>query len=345
MRKVVSIAGWYARGLRLRGCSAAPHGRDGGAFLRSDGIVLRENPESRIGSRITGRNTRIMGPNGPVSASGNGRGAQFATRRIRDFLRQSRVQGPVATRFRCLWWCILRSGKLPEALADRDMNASPDWRERRPARKPVRVLIADDHDIVRRRRSVVESRPGWEVVAEAQDGREALDLVIASKPDIAIVDYSIPIMNGAQLTRHICAEAPGTQVLIFTMHDSDVLIREVLTAGARGFLVKSDADRTLIAALDALARRQPYFTGQINEAMLKLYLSQPGGSETSTLTPREREIVQLIAEGNSSKEASRILNISLKTVETHRSSVMHKLNLSTTAALVRYAVRNKIVEP
>lgn len=227
------------------------------------------------------------------------------------------------------------------------MNASPDWRESaRPARKPVRVLIADDHDIVRRGvRSVVESRPGWEVVAEAQDGREALDLVIASKPDIAIVDYSIPIMNGAQLTRHICAEAPGTQVLIFTMHDSDVLIREVLTAGARGFLVKSDADRTLIAALDALARRQPYFTGQINEAMLKLYLSQPGGSETSALTPREREIVQLIAEGNSSKEASRILSISLKTVETHRSSVMHKLNLSTTAALVRYAVRNKIVEP
>lgn len=343
----MSIAGWYARGLRLRGCSAAPHGRDGGAFLRSDGIVLRENPKSRIGSRITGRNTRIMGPNGPVSASGNGRERDSPPGGYGISCGNPRVQGPVATRFRCLWWCILRSGKLPEALADRDMNASPDWRESaRPARKPVRVLIADDHDIVRRGvRSVVESRPGWEVVAEAQDGREALDLVIASKPDIAIVDYSIPIMNGAQLTRHICAEAPGTQVLIFTMHDSDVLIREVLTAGARGFLVKSDADRTLIAALDALARRQPYFTGQINEAMLKLYLSQPGGSETSTLTPREREIVQLIAEGNSSKEASRILNISLKTVETHRSSVMHKLNLSTTAALVRYAVRNKIVEP
>lgn len=232
-------------------------------------------------------------------------------------------------------------------FAGREMNSPLDWRESasRPNQKTVRVLIADDHDIVRRGvRSVVESRPGWQVVAEAQDGREALDLAIETKPDIAIVDYSIPIMNGAQLTRHICAESPGTQVLIFTMHDSDVLIREVLTAGARGFLVKSDADRTLLAALDALARRQPYFTGQINEALLKLYLAQPGGTETSTLTPREREVVQLIAEGNSSKEASRILNISLKTVETHRAAVMHKLNLSTTAALVRYAIRNKIVE-
>ncbi|HEV7258883.1 MAG TPA: response regulator transcription factor [Bosea sp. (in: a-proteobacteria)] len=236
---------------------------------------------------------------------------------------------------------------IPRHGTGTDMNAYPDLRESaRPTRKPVRVLIADDHDIVRRGvRSIIESRPGWEVVAEAQDGREALDLALETKPDIAIVDYSIPAMNGAQLTRQICSESPETQVLIFSTHDGDVLIREVLTAGARGFLVKSDADRTILAALDALARRQPYFTAHISETLLKHYLSQPGGGETGTLTPREREVVQLIAEGNSSKEASRILNISLKTVETHRSAVMHKLHLSTTAALVRYAVRNRIVEP
>jgi len=210
----------------------------------------------------------------------------------------------------------------------------------------TRVLIVDDHEIVRRGvRSVVESRSGWQVVAEANDGREALGLAVEHKPDIAILDYSLPTMNGAQLTRRIRTESPATQILIFTMHDSDVLVREVLTAGARGFLLKSDADRQLLAALDALARRQPYFTGQINESLLKLYLSQPAEQgEVGILTPREREVVQLIAEGNSSKEASRILNISLKTVETHRASVMHKLNLETTAALVRYAIRNKLVE-
>ncbi len=211
----------------------------------------------------------------------------------------------------------------------------------------IRVLIADDHEIVRRGiRAVVESRSGWQIVAETNDGKEALDLAVAHKPDIAIIDYSIPSMNGAQVTRRIRSESPGTQVLIFTMHESDVLVREVLTAGARGFLLKSDADRQLLAALDALSRRQPYFTGRINESLLKLYLSQPAEQgEVQILTPREREVVQLIAEGHSSKEASRILDISLKTVETHRSAAMHKLNLDTTAALVRYAIRNKLVEP
>lgn len=213
-------------------------------------------------------------------------------------------------------------------------------------RTSIGVLIADDHEIVRRGiRSVVESRPGWHVVGEAPDGIEALSLAAEYRPDIAVVDYSIPMMNGAQLTRRIRAESPETQILIFTMHDSETLIREVLTAGARGYLLKSDADRQLLAALDALSRRRPFFTGQINESLLKLYLSQPAEQdELSILTPREREVVQLIAEGNSSKQASQILSISVKTVETHRASAMQKLNLDTTAALVRYAIRNKLVE-
>lgn len=210
-----------------------------------------------------------------------------------------------------------------------------------------RVLIADDHDIVRRGlRSVVESRPGWEVVAEASDGREALNLVVSLKPDIAIIDYSIPLMNGAQLTHRIRAESPETQVLIFTMHESEAVVREVLTAGARGFLLKSDADKLLYAALDALARRKPFFTGQVSEALLTLYLSQPADTaEFGLLTPREKEVIQLIAEGNSSRAVGTILNISTKTAEAHRASAMGKLQINSTASLVRYAIRNKMLEP
>jgi DNA-binding NarL/FixJ family response regulator len=130
------------------------------------------------------------------------------------------------------------------------------------------------------------------------------------------------------------------------MHDSDLLVREALDAGARGFLLKSDADRQLVQAVESLARRQPYFTGRITETFMKLYLAQPTDvSHVSVLTPREREVVQLIAEGHSSKDASEILSVSLKTVEAHRAAAMHKLNLTTTAALVRYAVRNRLVEP
>lgn len=210
-----------------------------------------------------------------------------------------------------------------------------------------RVLIADDHDIVRRGlRSVIESRPGWEVVGEASDGRDALKLVLSSKPDIAIVDYSIPMMNGAQLTHRIRTESPDTQVLIFTMHESEAVIREVLTAGARGFLLKSDAEKQLYAALDALASRKPFFTGRVNEALLALYLSQSTDSgELGLLTPREKEVIQLIAEGNSSRAVGEILNISTKTAEAHRASAMAKLQVTSTASLVRYAIRNKMLEP
>jgi DNA-binding NarL/FixJ family response regulator len=228
------------------------------------------------------------------------------------------------------------------------MTKPPDQQDCARSQSGVtRILIADDHDIVRRGvRAVLEGRSGWEVVGEANNGSAALELVEKLEPDVTIVDYSMPSMNGAQLTRRIKAACPRTEVLVFTMHDSDLLVREALDAGARGFLLKSDADRQLVQAVESLARRQPYFTGRITETFMKLYLAQPTDvSHVSVLTPREREVVQLIAEGHSSKDASEILSVSLKTVEAHRAAAMHKRNLTTTAALVRYAVRNRLVEP
>lgn len=211
----------------------------------------------------------------------------------------------------------------------------------------VSILIVDDHIAIRRGvRAILEGRDGFEVVAEAGTGAQAIDLAAGHKPDVAVIDYSMPVMNGSQLARRIREASPRTEVLVYTMHESDALVRDVLGAGARGYLLKSDADQHLIAAVDALARHQPYFTERVSEALLAHYLAHPGASsELDTLTCREREVVQLIAEGNSSKQVSEALAISLKTVETHRSSAMHKLGLETTAALVRYAVRNKLVAP
>lgn len=211
----------------------------------------------------------------------------------------------------------------------------------------VSILIVDDHIAIRRGvRAILEGRDGFAVVAEAGTGAEAIDLAARHKPDVAVIDYSLPAMNGSQLTRRIRDANPRTEVLVYTMHESDALVRDVLGAGARGYLLKSDADQHLVAAVDALAHHQPYFTGRVNEALLAHYLAHPGeGSQLGTLTTREREVVQLIAEGQSNKQASEALSISLKTVETHRASAMHKLGLTSTAALVRYAVRNRLVEP
>lgn len=215
------------------------------------------------------------------------------------------------------------------------------------AATPIRVLVADEQHVVRRGiRSLLESRPNFEVVAEAADGANALAMLAATGVDVAIVDYALSVMNGLQLTRHIRAASPETEVLIFTMHESEALVRAVLKAGARGYLLKSDGDVELVAAVEALSRHQPYFTNQVNQTILSRYLSLPDDVEGSTaLTPRETEVVQLIADGHSSKGIGRVLGIGLKTVETHRASAMHKVGASTTAALVRYAVRNKLVEP
>ena len=210
----------------------------------------------------------------------------------------------------------------------------------------IRILIADDHEVVRSGlRSILEAHEGWQVVAEASDGKEAIAQAVETKPDVAIIDYSLPMMNGVEATRQIRARVPDTEVLIFTMHDSDVLIGEALEAGARAYLLKADARQHLISAVDSLAHHKPFFTGRLSEQMLEAYLSTQREKPGTALSPRERAVVQLIAEGHSNRQMSEILNLSVKTIETHRAAAMRKLNLTSTAAIVRYAIRNKLVEP
>ena len=207
-------------------------------------------------------------------------------------------------------------------------------------------MIADDHEIVRLGlRAILEARTGWKVVAEAADGREAITQALASKPDIVIMDYCMPIMNGVEATRQIHARLPDAEIMIFTVHDSDVLVGDLLQAGARAYLLKSEAKRYLIAAVESLAGHKPFFVGRVSQhlvdACLKAHRSKGGG----VLSPRERMIVQLIAEGYGNKEIAGILNLSVKTIESHRATAMRKLSLSSTAGIVRYAVRNRLVEP
>jgi DNA-binding NarL/FixJ family response regulator len=210
----------------------------------------------------------------------------------------------------------------------------------------TRILIADDHAVVRSGlRAVLEGQPGWTVAAEASDGRDALAKTLETKPDVAIIDYSLPLLNGAEVTRQIHARLPSVEVLIFTMHDSDSLLAEILAAGARAYLLKADANQYLVAAIASLADHKPFFTAKVSEQLVDSYLSANQGKSDGLLSPRERVIVQLIAEGNTNRDMSQALGLSLKTIESHRASLMRKLKLKTTAAIVRYAIRNRFVEP
>lgn len=214
----------------------------------------------------------------------------------------------------------------------------------------VRILLADDHDVVRRGLcEMLNAQPGWEVCGEAANGREAVKLALKLKPDVAVLDLSMPDLNGLEATRQIRREVPQTEVLIFTMHETEQLIREVLAAGARGYVLKSDAGRSLVSAVEALSRHKPFFTAKVSEALLETYLKSSFKPEENSafraLTDREREIVQLLAEGRSNKEVAANLSISVKTVETHRATVMRKLGINSIVELVHYAIRNQIVEP
>jgi DNA-binding NarL/FixJ family response regulator len=213
----------------------------------------------------------------------------------------------------------------------------------------IRILIADDHGVVRRGlRVLLESVKGWEVCAEATNGREAVEGVAQHRPDVAILDISMPKLNGVEAARQIRKTFPTTEILLLTMHDSDVLLREGLEAGANGFLLKDDADQYLLAAVEALRGHKQYFSPKIADA-LAAGRKQPvkAGADVDVplnrLTPREREIVQLLAEGKVNKEVGAILNISARTVETHRAKIMLKLGLHSITELVHYAIRNRII--
>lgn len=213
----------------------------------------------------------------------------------------------------------------------------------------VRLLLADDHEIVRRGlRALLETESGWEVVAEASDGRDAIEKTKQTKPDIAILDISMPSLNGLEAARQIVTGSQ-TKVLILTVHDSDPLIQQVLEAGARGYLLKSDAARDLVAAVDALHRNKTFFTPKVAQIVLEGYLvknpkdAAPDGG-CFRLTGRQREIVQLLAEGKSSKEVACALGLSVKTAETHRANIMRRLDCHSVTALVRYAIRNHIID-
>lgn len=214
-----------------------------------------------------------------------------------------------------------------------------------------RIVIADDHELVRQGlRRVLAEHGQWDIVGEATDGRAAVDLARKEHPDVVILDYSMPGLNGLEATRQIRAELPRTEVLLLTMHDAEVLVREVLAAGAKGFILKTDAGRVLIQAVETLLQHQPFFTPQVSALVLSGYLrtasGEPAGDEVgATLTAREREVLQLIAEGRSTKEVAEGLGMSTKTAETHRANLMRKLGLRSLAELVRYAIRNKVIEP
>jgi DNA-binding NarL/FixJ family response regulator len=213
---------------------------------------------------------------------------------------------------------------------------------------PLRILIADDHSVVRAGlRALLESRPGWEVVAEASDGREAVEKAAKLKPEVAVIDIGMPLLNGVEATRRIRASSPSTEILILTMHESDDLVQQVVNAGARGYILKDEADRVLLAAVDAALHHKPYFSARISSSRSTEELTPLDGTKMTRqrLTPREREILQLLAEGKSNKEVANLLGISVNTAEAHRANIMLKLDLHSLAELVHYAIRNQIIKP
>lgn len=213
---------------------------------------------------------------------------------------------------------------------------------------PLQILIADDHGVVRKGlRTLLESNRSWNVCAEATNGRKAVEEVVRCHPDIAILDISMPELNGVEATRQIRQLSPQTEVLILSMHESDVLLHESLNAGAKGYLLKEDADDHLAAAIEAVHQRKTYFSPKITRAMAA---DRSGASveperdiPLHRLTAREKEVTQLLTEGKSNKEVGAILGISVKTVEAHRTRIMLKLGIHSITDLVRYAIRNKII--
>ncbi len=209
-----------------------------------------------------------------------------------------------------------------------------------------RILIADDHEIVRSGlRAIVEARSNWIVSGEAANGEQAVALALETRPDVVIADYSMPIINGLEVSRRLRSLHMRTEVLILTMHENEELLTEAVLAGIRGYLFKSDARKHLVSAIEALLDGRPYFTSVLLEKLLHDYQANKQNRADMLLTSREQSVVQLIAEGHTNRSISAVLKLSVKTVETHRASAMRKLRMSSTAELVRYAVRKRLVSP
>jgi DNA-binding NarL/FixJ family response regulator len=215
----------------------------------------------------------------------------------------------------------------------------------------LRLLIADDHDVVRMGvRMLLEEQPGWEVVGEASDGRAAVEKAKLAQPDVTILDLNMPELNGLEAAREILRSVP-TKVLILTMCDSDALIQKTLEAGVQGYLLKTDTGRDLVSAVDALSRDKTFFTPKVSQMVLEGYLRRPSkenwdgsnGKNGLRLTARQDQILQLLAEGKTSRGVAVALNISVKTAETHRANIMRRLDCHSVIELVRYAIRNHII--
>ncbi|MGH9680676.1 MAG: response regulator [Candidatus Acidiferrales bacterium] len=214
----------------------------------------------------------------------------------------------------------------------------------------LRLLIADDHDIVRKGLcDLLRGQPGWEICCEARNGREAIRQAAERCPDVIVMDIAMPFLNGLEATRQITKHLPTAKVLILTVHESNVLVQQILQAGARGYLLKTDAGAELIRAVEILSRNQAYFSPRVATTVLESFLQKSAAqpafeAQNASMTAREREIIQLLAEGKSNKEVASVLNLTVKTAETHRANIMRKLNSHSVSDLVRYAVRNQMIQ-
>ena len=215
---------------------------------------------------------------------------------------------------------------------------------------PLRILVADDHEMMLTGvRRVIERQSGWEVCGVATTGREAVEQALALEPDIVVMDMSMPGLNGLDAAVQIKRHLPQTEILILSAHETEDLIREVFAAGIKSFIFKSQAQHFLVEAIQSLSQHKPFFINQVSEALFAEMItrseSKPDTAQANeALTAREREIVQLLAEGSSNKEVAGTLGISTRTAETHRANVLRKLRLSSVAEVVRYAIRNKMIE-
>ncbi len=209
---------------------------------------------------------------------------------------------------------------------------------------PIRVVLADDHILVRQGLKSLLEREKFQVIAEASDGQEAVALAEAHHPDIAVIDISMPILNGIDAARELCRSCPKTKTILLTQHEEDQYIREALEAGVKGYVLKNQVASDLVHAIQQVSRGQFYLSPGVSRAVMEAYRTK-SDSPADPLTARERQVLQLIAEGKSTRDAASLLGISVKTAESHRMRLMQKLDIHETASLVRYAVRRGLVQP